>query len=107
MIKSHEIKNVTDFNVADSVRRDIKVLVTKTRYTVVKQNRKTSNSTYTLYRKRGKIRWAKHSWFQPYEVFHGSTFAVHWLPVFITFLKLKIHGKTIAVSSITTKTMKL
>ena len=34
MIKNHEIKNVTDFNVADSVRRDIKVLVTKTRYTV-------------------------------------------------------------------------
>ena len=34
MIKTHEIKNVTDFNVADSVRRDIKVLVTKTRYTV-------------------------------------------------------------------------
>ena len=34
MIESHEIKNVTDFNVADSVRRDIKVLVTKTRYTV-------------------------------------------------------------------------
>ena len=34
VIKSHEIKNVTDFNVADSVRRDIKVLVTKTRYTV-------------------------------------------------------------------------
>ena len=32
--KSHEIKNVTDFNVVDSVRRDIKVLVTKTRYTV-------------------------------------------------------------------------
>ena len=25
---------MTDFNVADSVRRDIKVLVTKTRYTV-------------------------------------------------------------------------
>ena len=35
VIKSHEIKNVTDFNVADSVRRDIKVLATKTRYTVV------------------------------------------------------------------------
>ena len=35
MIKSHEIKNVTDFNVADSVRRDIKVLMTKTRYTVI------------------------------------------------------------------------
>ena len=34
MIKSHEIKNVTDFNVADSVRRDIKVLITKTRYIV-------------------------------------------------------------------------
>ena len=33
--KSHEIKNVTDFNVADSVRRDIKVLATKTRYTVL------------------------------------------------------------------------
>ena len=37
--KSHVIKsrdkNITDFNVADSVRRDIKVLVTKTRYTVV------------------------------------------------------------------------
>ena len=28
------MKNVTDFNVADSVRRDIKVLVTKTSYTV-------------------------------------------------------------------------
>ena len=35
MIKSDEIKNVTDFNVADSVRHDIKVLVTKTRYTVL------------------------------------------------------------------------
>ena len=30
-------KNVTDFNVADSVRRDIKVLVTKTRYTITGQ----------------------------------------------------------------------
>ena len=29
------MKNVTDFIVADSVRRDIKVLATKTRYTVV------------------------------------------------------------------------
>ena len=38
MIKSHEMKNVTDFNVADSVRRDIKVLVTKTRYTVNGEN---------------------------------------------------------------------
>ena len=33
-VKTHEIKNVTDFNVADSVRRDIKVLVTKTSYMV-------------------------------------------------------------------------
>ena len=41
MIKSHEIKNVTDFNVADSVRHDIKVLVTKTRYTV--------NPLYTVF----------------------------------------------------------
>ena len=38
MIKSPEIKNVTDFNVADSVRRDIKVLMTKTRYTVVRHD---------------------------------------------------------------------
>ena len=37
-----------------------------------------------LYRRRGKIRWAKHSQFQPYEVFHGNTFTVHWPPVFIT-----------------------
>ena len=34
MIKSRD-KNVTDFNVVDSVRHDIKVLVTKTRYTVL------------------------------------------------------------------------
>ena len=34
MIKCHEIKNVTDFDVADSMRCDIKILVTKTRYTV-------------------------------------------------------------------------
>ena len=27
-----------------------------------------------IYRKRGKIRWAKHSRFQPYEVFRGNTF---------------------------------
>ena len=37
------------------------------------------------YRRRGKIRWAKHSWFQPYEDIRGSTFAVHWPPVFITY----------------------
>ena len=34
MIKSHEIRNVMDFNVADSMRRDIKILVTKTCYKV-------------------------------------------------------------------------
>ena len=46
------------------------------------------------YRRRRKIRWAKHLRFQPYELFRRNTFAVHWPPVFITFLKLKIHGKT-------------
>ena len=46
-----------------------------------------------LYSKRGKIRWAKHSRFQPYEIFRENTVAVHWPPVFITYLKLKIHGK--------------
>ena len=40
----------------------------------------------TTYRKRGKIRWAKHSRFQPYEVFRGNTFAVQWSPVFITYV---------------------
>ena len=57
------------------------------------------------YRKRGKIRWAKHSRFQPYEVFHGNTFAVQWPPVFITYVELKIHRKTFAVSSKTAKTV--
>ena len=38
------------------------------------------------YRRSGKIRWAKQSQFQPYEVFHGNTFAVHWPPMFITYL---------------------
>ena len=44
MIKSHEIKNVTDFNVADSVRRDIKVLATKTRYTTTTKNTEVRNT---------------------------------------------------------------
>ena len=35
------------------------------------------------YRKWEKIRWAKYSRFQPYEVFHGNTFAVPWPAVFI------------------------
>ena len=45
MIKSHEI-NVTDFNVADSVRRDIKVLATKTRYTVRQLARRSGVAAY-------------------------------------------------------------
>ena len=35
------------------------------------------------YCKWGKIRWAKHLRFQPYEVFHGNTFVVPWPAVFI------------------------
>ena len=34
------------------------------------------------YCRRGKIHWAKHSWLQLYEVFHGNIFVVHWPPVF-------------------------
>ena len=37
----------------------------------------------TMYHKRGKICWDKHSQFQPYEGFHGNTFAVPWPAVFI------------------------
>ena len=37
----------------------------------------------------GKIRWAKHLRFQPYEVFRRNTFAVHWPLVFITLPKAK------------------
>ena len=36
------------------------------------------------YRKRGKIRWAEHLWFQPYEIFCSNIFAVPWPAVFIT-----------------------
>ena len=36
-----------------------------------------------VYHKRGKIRWAKHSQFQPYGVFQGNTFVVPWPAVFI------------------------
>ena len=62
---------------------------------------------FELYHKRGKIHWVKNSWFQPYEVFRGNTFVVHCPPVFITYLKLKIHGKTFTVSSKTMKTAKV
>ena len=41
---------------------------------------------FIVYRRRGKIRWAKHSQFQPYEVLRGNTFMVQWPPVFITYL---------------------
>ena len=40
-------------------------------------------ATTLLYHKHVKIRWAKHSQFQPYELFHGNTFVVPWLAVFI------------------------
>ena len=35
-----------------------------------------------IYRKRGKIHWAKQLQFQPYEVFHGNTFTVPWPALF-------------------------
>ena len=60
-----------------------------------------------VYHKRGKIHWAKHLQFQPYEVFHRNTFAVHWQPVFIIYLWLKIHGKTFVVLPKTVKTTKV
>ena len=50
-----------------------------------------------MYRKRGKVRWTKHSRFQPYEVFHENIFAVPWPAVFIIKLYLSIHRKTFAV----------
>ena len=40
------------------------------------------HSTVVLYHKQGKIHWAKHSWFHPYEVFHGNTFTVPWPAVY-------------------------
>ena len=35
-----------------------------------------NSDTMLIYHKHGKIHWAKHSRFSPYEVFHGNT--VHW-----------------------------
>ena len=40
-------------------------------------------ATTLLYYKRANIRWAKHSQFQPYEIFHDNTFVMPWLAVFI------------------------
>ena len=37
----------------------------------------------TAYRRRGKIRWAKCSWFQPHRSFHGNAFALPWPEVLI------------------------
>ena len=43
----------------------------------------TSINKYTNYYKWGSIRWAKHSQFQPYKVFHGNIIAIPWPVVFI------------------------
>ena len=51
-----------------------------------------------IYCRRGTIRWAKHLWFQSYEVFRKNTFMMHWPLVFITYLWLKIQGKAFAVA---------
>ena len=42
----------------------------------------TGNIAIASYHRRGKIRWAKHSRFQPYEVLRGNTFAVPGPAVF-------------------------
>ena len=64
-----------------------------------------------IYHRRGKIRWDKHSRFQPYEAFRRNTFAVHWPPVLITYsnlpIAIKFHGKTSVVGSKTAKTVKV
>ena len=46
-----------------------------------------------IYRRCGKIHWAKHSLFKLYEVFHRNTFTVYWPPVFITYVYIKFMGK--------------
>ena len=45
-----------------------------------------SGVNWIYFHRRGKIRWAKHSRFQPYEVLRRNTFAVHWPLVFITYV---------------------
>ena len=40
------------------------------------------------YHKCGKIRWTKHTWFQPYEVFHRNTFAMPWLASSVYYLTI-------------------
>ena len=51
-----------------------------------------------LYRKHGKIRWAKHSWFQPYKVFCGNTYfrgtlatSIYYLPI-AKYSRENFHG---------------
>ena len=57
-----------------------------------------SNKTVTIpnkaYHRRGKICWAKHSWFQPYEDFCQGALAtsVHYLPI-VTNSWENFHGK--------------
>ena len=41
-----------------------------------------------IYRRRGKIHWAKHSRFQPYEVFHRNTFAASALATSVYYLPI-------------------
>ena len=43
-------------------------------------------TNWTNYRERGKICWAEHLQFQPYEFFCRNTFTVHWPPVCIIYL---------------------
>ena len=42
-----------------------------------------SPGVYLLYRKRGKICWAKHSQSQPYKIFCRNIFVVPWPLEFI------------------------
>ena len=44
---------------------------------------KIASTLYLKYHKHGKICWAKHSWFRPYNVFCGNTFEFLWPVVFI------------------------
>ena len=78
----------------------VSLIVSQTNY----QNYQKPQLIAKSIRKRGKIRLAKHSWFQPYEVFCRNTFAVPWPEVFVTWLYLNIHRKTFTVLL---KTMKI
>ena len=61
-----------------------------------------------LYCRRGKIRWAKRSRFQPHSSFRENTFTLPWPEVLIIVKRgAYIHGKTFAVLLKTTKTVKI